>query len=135
MAFAPKNLDDRSFESLVSEAKRRIVAYLPEWTDHNESDPGIAIVQLFAWLTETTLYRLNQVPDERMYVSFLELIGQAPAAAKSSLAYVELQMRPGATALKLNPYELRFAAPGGEDDIEFEPDRVARISWSRCRSR
>jgi predicted phage baseplate assembly protein len=76
--FTPKNVDDRTFEDLVAEAKQRIAAYLPEWTDHNESDPGIALVQLFAWLTETSLFRLNQVPDDRMYVSFLDLIGFAP---------------------------------------------------------
>jgi predicted phage baseplate assembly protein len=68
------NLDDRRFQDIVDEAKRRIPRYCPEWTDHNVSDPGIALVELFAWMTEMTLYRLNQVPD-RLYVKFLELVG------------------------------------------------------------
>ena len=46
------NLDDRSFEDLFNEARRRIPAYTPEWTDHNDSDPGITLLQLFAYLQE-----------------------------------------------------------------------------------
>jgi hypothetical protein len=45
---APK-LDDRRFEDIVSEAKTLIPRYAPAWTDHNESDPGITMIQLFAW--------------------------------------------------------------------------------------
>jgi uncharacterized protein len=47
---------------------------LPGWTDHNVSDPGVALIELFAWMSEMILYRMNQVP-ERLYVKFLELIG------------------------------------------------------------
>jgi predicted phage baseplate assembly protein len=68
------DLDDRRFQDIVDEAKRRINRLCPEWTDHNVSDPGVALVELFAWMTEMTLYRLNQVPD-RLYVKFLELVG------------------------------------------------------------
>jgi predicted phage baseplate assembly protein len=75
-------LDDRRFQDIVDEAKRLIPRYCPEWTDHNVSDPGIALIELFAWMTELTLYRLNQLPD-RLYVQFLELMGISlyPAAS------------------------------------------------------
>src|SRR5215211_3779052 len=68
------NLDDRTFQDLVDEAKRLIPRFCPEWTDHNVSDPGVALIELFAWMTDMLLYRTNQVPD-RLYVKFLELIG------------------------------------------------------------
>jgi predicted phage baseplate assembly protein len=68
------NLDDRTFQDIVDEAKRNITRLCPEWTDHNVSDPGVALIELFAWMTELTLYRVNQVPD-RLYIKFLELIG------------------------------------------------------------
>lgn len=74
MSLPAPELDDRRFQDIVDEAKRRIHRLCPEWTDHNVSDPGIALVELFAWMTEMTLYRLNQVPD-RLYVKFLELVG------------------------------------------------------------
>jgi predicted phage baseplate assembly protein len=70
---APR-LDDRTFEDLVAEARRRIPTYTPEWTDHNLSDPGITLLELFAYLTDVMLYRLNRVP-ERHYIKFMELIG------------------------------------------------------------
>ena len=67
-------LDDRSFQELVSEARTRIARRCPEWTEHNVSDPGITLIELFAWMTEMTTYRLNRVPD-KIYVNLLELLG------------------------------------------------------------
>jgi predicted phage baseplate assembly protein len=70
---APR-LDDRAFEDLVIEARRRIPLYTPEWTDHNLSDPGITLIELFAWLIDIMLYRINRVP-EKHYIKFMELLG------------------------------------------------------------
>jgi hypothetical protein len=67
-------LDDRTFDQLFQESRRRISVYTPEWTDHNESDPGITLLQLFAWLEEMILYRMNRVPAKN-FVKFLELVG------------------------------------------------------------
>lgn len=67
------NLDDRTFADLVEEAKTLIPVYAPEWTNHNESDPGITIVELFAYLTEILIYRLNRVTDANV-CAFLKLI-------------------------------------------------------------
>lgn len=74
MPLEAPNLDNRRFNDLVAEAQSRIPRYAPEWTDHNQSDPGITLIQLFAWLGEIILFRLNQVP-ERNYIKFLQLIG------------------------------------------------------------
>ncbi|MEV4312491.1 putative baseplate assembly protein [Actinocrispum sp. NPDC049592] len=80
MSLVAPNLDDRRFQDIVDEAKRRIARHCPEWTDHNVSDPGVALIELFAWMTEMILYRLNQVPD-RLYIKFLELVGIELASA------------------------------------------------------
>jgi hypothetical protein len=122
MSFTPKKVDDRTFEDLVTEAKRRIAAYMPEWTDHNESDPGIMLVQLFAWLTEVTLFRLNRVPDERMYVAFLDLMGLSPRPAVPAQALVSFEMSLGAQPVTLQPSELALSASGPDGEIAFEPD-------------
>src|SRR6185437_1838828 len=82
-------LDDRRFDSLMQEAKRRIPRYTREWTDHSESDPGITLLELFAWLTEMMLYRINRVP-EKNYVKFLQLIGielNPPTPAHADLTF------------------------------------------------
>lgn len=68
------NLDDRHFRDIVEEAIHRIPVYCPNWTDHNESDPGITLIELFAWMTDMLLFRLNQVPDLH-YIKFLEMLG------------------------------------------------------------
>jgi predicted phage baseplate assembly protein len=82
-------LDDRRFQDIVDEAKRLIPHYCPEWTDHNVSDPGVALLELMAWMTEMLLYRVNQVP-EKNYLKFLEMIGiklQPPAAARTAVTF------------------------------------------------
>ena len=68
------SLDDRTFADLTGEARALIPALLPEWTDHNPSDPGIVLVELFAWLTEMLLYQADQVPDAHVE-RFLALLG------------------------------------------------------------
>lgn len=67
-------LDDRSFDQLVAEAKARIPVHTPEWTNLNDSDPGIAIVELFAFLTENLLYRSNRIPEANR-LKFLSMLG------------------------------------------------------------
>ena len=56
-------LDDRSYEDIREEAIKNIVKHCPEWTNHNASDPGIAIVELFASMTEMLQYRFTRVPS------------------------------------------------------------------------
>ena len=68
------NLDDRRFQDLVDDAKRLVQRRCPEWTDHNVSDPGVTLIETFAYMTDQLLYRLNRVPD-RIYLKFLDLIG------------------------------------------------------------
>jgi predicted phage baseplate assembly protein len=83
------NLDDRRFQDIVDETKLLIPKYCPEWTSHNLSDPGVALIELFAWMSDALLYRMNQVP-ERFYAKFLELMGIAPyppTAARANLTF------------------------------------------------
>src|SRR2546426_12828935 len=74
MTLKSPNLDDRDFNQLVDEARRLIVRSCPQWTDLSPSDPGMVILELFAHLTETMIYRLNRLP-EKAYVEFLRLMG------------------------------------------------------------
>jgi predicted phage baseplate assembly protein len=85
MSVPVTNLDDRKFQDIVDEAKRLIPKYCPEWTNHNLSDPGVALIELFAWMTEMTLYRLNQVPDA-FFSRMLNLMGFEPFPATAARA-------------------------------------------------
>lgn len=89
MALAAPRLDDRQFQDIVDEAKKRIPHYCPEWTDHNVSDPGVTLIELFAWMTDIMLYRLNQVPDLH-YIKFMEMLGitlREPVPAKVPVTF------------------------------------------------
>ena len=74
MPLPTPTLDDRKFQDLVDEVKKRIPHYSKEWTDHNVSDPGITLIELFAWMTDIILYRMNRVPDLH-YIKFMEMLG------------------------------------------------------------
>ncbi len=89
MSLPVPDLDDRRFQDLVDDAKRLVQQRCPEWTDHNISDPGVTLIETFAWMTDQLLYRLNRVPD-RLYVKFLELIGVRllpPTAARAPITF------------------------------------------------
>jgi predicted phage baseplate assembly protein len=89
MSLPAPNLDTRSFQSIVDDAKRQIGLRCPEWTDHNVSDPGVTLIELFAFMTEMSLFRMNQVP-EKNYIKFLEMIGltlEMPEAARTDLRF------------------------------------------------
>lgn len=90
MPLKTPNLDDRDFNQMVEESLRRVREICPQWTDLSPHDPGVVLVELFAFLTEAMIYRLNRLP-EKAYVEFLRLIGVklTPPAA----AVVKLQFR------------------------------------------
>lgn len=66
-------IDDRRYPQLVDEALARIPVHTPEWTNFNRSDPGVTLIEVFAFLTESLLYRANQIP-ERNRRKFLQLL-------------------------------------------------------------
>ena len=74
MSLSPPILDDRTFQDIVDELKTRIPLYCPEWTDHNVSDPGVTLIELFAYMAEQLIYRMNRVP-ELHYLKFVDFLG------------------------------------------------------------
>ncbi len=88
MAIRPPALDDRDFDDLVEEVLARVPAHTPEWVPRL-GDPGRTLVELFAWLTDTLLYRANLVP-EKQRLAFLRLLGEnlRPARAARTLIAV-----------------------------------------------
>jgi len=74
-------IDEGSFEWLPGELLRRIPVDAPEWTDFNESDPGVTLVELFAFLADTVLWQLDaQKRRRRRQRVALLLLGTAGLA-------------------------------------------------------
>jgi hypothetical protein len=90
-------LDDRSYAQLRDELIARIPVYAPQWTDHHPSDPGITLLELFAFLGENLLYRFNQIPDATK-IAFLNLL--------------DIQMLPATPATAMVAFET--TSPAGE---------------------
>ncbi|HEX2914636.1 MAG TPA: putative baseplate assembly protein [Chloroflexia bacterium] len=89
MALPQIKLDERTFQDLVDEAKLRIPRYCPEWTNHNVSDPGVTLIELFAYMVDQLLYQVNRVP-EKNYRAFLDMIGvklAPPNAARAEVTF------------------------------------------------
>lgn len=117
-------LDDRDYARIVSEAKSLIPRYTSEWTNLNESDPGITMIELFAWMTEMTLYRLNQTP-ERNYIKFLELLGielNPPLPARADLTFT-LSRKDVDTVIVPKGARISAQSEGG-DPVMFETDEA-----------
>jgi Baseplate J-like protein len=83
------NLDDRRWTDLVEEGTAQIPRYAEQWTDHNVHDPGRTLVELFAWLTESSIYRLNRIPERhrRKFLALLGCTSQPPQAAHTFLTF------------------------------------------------
>lgn len=117
MALIGPILDDRSFEQLRDELIKRIPVYAPEWTDHNTSDPGVALLELFAHLGESLLFRFNQIPDATK-VAFLRLLGVQPRPAQIARTLLVLQTERPEGVQVLRGAEARAGALAFETDGE-----------------
>jgi hypothetical protein len=85
-------LDDRSYDQLVAELRGRILAYTPEWTNQQASDPGITLLELFAFLGENLLFRFNQIPDAtRLWLLRMLQVPPRPARPASGLITLSQQ--------------------------------------------
>jgi predicted phage baseplate assembly protein len=89
MPITPPRLDDRRYADLVEELLARVPAHTPEWTPQQIGDPGRTLVELFAWLADTVLYRANLVP-ERQRLAFLQLLGMPMNPARAAKGLISL---------------------------------------------
>ncbi len=117
MPLEAPQLDTRKFADLLREAELRIPRYTPEWTDFNESDPGITLAQLFAWLTEMMLYQMNRVP-ERSYIKFLQLLGLELQPAQPATAHLTFAAKANADVQSIpRRAQIQAQPPEGDPSI------------------
>ena len=112
------------------DAKAVITNSAPEWTDLSAGDPGVALMEAFAYLADATIYRLNQVPD-KLFVEFLRLIGvrlQPPSAAIAMLRFTRgPKAPPGLIEIPRGTRVTLGAASGGTEPPVFATLELARL--------
>src|SRR6266545_505499 len=123
-------IDDRSYDSIVAEMRARISRYTPEWkpvwTDLNDSDPGITMLQVFAWLGEMLAFRMNRVP-ELNYLKFLQLLGielRPREPAQAEITFGVRATHPSPTVIVPKGTQVIAEAPGGGPPLVFEAARA-----------
>jgi|CXWL01.1.fsa_nt_gi hypothetical protein len=129
MALGRPILDDRSYDELREELVRRIPVYAPEWTDHNPADPGITLLELFAFLGENLLFRFNQIP-ETTRLEFLDLLDvpQRPALAARALVTLTAEV----ATLVPQGTELKAGALSFESTVEARALPVTAIAVAKA---
>ncbi len=145
MALDPIILDDLDWKGMTEAVRRRIPAASDgEWTLHAAVDPGVTLLELFAWQLEQRLYRMDQVPPElnmailamlasrarrtRCASTVLQLAGSAPRGARFELEGVQPPMfyttRAALATLKLQADGLRLWTGTRERSTDLAQGRV-----------
>ena len=101
-------IDDRRYQDLLDEALARIPVHTPEWTNFNRSDPGVTLVEVFAFLTESLLYRANLIPL-RNQLKFFQLLKVPLLPGTPARGLVTFTDSPSAAAEVL-PHDLELRA-------------------------
>lgn len=117
-------IDDRSYQQLVADALARIPIHTPEWTHTGPSDPGVTLVELFAFMAESLLYRANLIP-ERNRLKFLQLLGVPVLPASPAHGLVQVRNDAGPRVNVTLPAGLTFFAGAlpfvGEQGLDVPP--------------
>lgn len=119
-------IDDRDYQQILSEALARISVHNPEWTNFNDSDPGVTLIQLFAFMADNLNYRSGLIPL-RNRIKFLQLLGipmQPAAAARGMVTFSNprgpLQAETLAPGLELFAGRIPFRTEDGLDVLPVE---------------
>jgi len=89
-----QKLSEAAYRSIADALRRQVDAEAPDWTRSNDSDPGVVMLKLFAFLTEQLIYRTNETPERarpialRLAQSALRIADGCPAASSGALQRV-----------------------------------------------
>ncbi|MFI8835029.1 putative baseplate assembly protein [Streptomyces afghaniensis] len=121
----PPDLDDRTWADLAAEMRALRTTYAPQWTDDSPSDIGITLIELFAWLGEGVIYRLNQVP-EKNYLAFLDLMGITRDPAAPAATHLTFGTKGPPLALPTGS-QAHTLPEEGQAPVVFETDEAVTV--------
>jgi len=118
------NLDDRDWQAIRDAMVRKIPEKCPEWTDHNPSDPGITLIELFALQIEELTFRLNQVlpKHKREYLNMIGVTLTPPSAARVDM-FFKLSAKQTFDVTVAKGFEVSTGSGAGEEPVIFTTDK------------
>ena len=116
-------LDDEPFDEIMEKARRGINKYYPGWTDYNQHDPGITLIELFSWLKEIQQYHLDQI-SESSRKKFLKMLGVRQRGIQPARSFVKVS-HPGEDLVLAQGTRLQA------DHVHFETERREYLTGSR----
>jgi hypothetical protein len=128
MALTLPELDDRTYDDLTEEARSLLVTYAPALTNHNASDPLVTLTELFAYLTDVMLFRLNTVTDANR-TAFLRLLNGPDWQAPTSSAGLDAEVRRSVNLLRSVD---RAVTAADYESLALAADPAGRIARARC---
>ncbi|MCO5188698.1 MAG: hypothetical protein M9918_10945 [Anaerolineae bacterium] len=135
MTLPSPDLDDRTYEDLVAEAQALIPALYPQWTDHNPTDPGIILIELFAWLTEMVLYRINRIPRAN-YETFLRLLNESdwimPSQLDEAIHATIATLRTQHRAVTCADFEQLLLEQWPDSEAAQQLESIPKIARAHC---
>lgn len=135
MSLEQIRLDNLTWAEMVTAIRRRIpAASAGEWTLHAPVDPGVTLLELFAYLLEQRVFWLDQVPDSLVHAA-LSLMGESVRTATAASTVVRISPRNFETLNALTELRLARSVPplifSTDDNLlllpvhEFEPNRAS----------
>jgi hypothetical protein len=123
----------KDYEGFKQAMLGQIPVLLPNWTDRSESDFGVVLIELFAYVADILSYYQDRVANEaflatatqrRSVTELLRLIDYQidPGLAASAHIHFDLAADLAVPAASL-PYQLRTAGRPGQPDVTFEITR------------
>ena len=128
------NLDDRNYDDLMAEALARIPTYSPEWTNHNPSDPGITLIELFAYLTDLLLYRSNRITDDntRKFLKLLNAPDWETGDLREQIRLAVLGIRERYRAVTADDYEFLATTSFNQWLIQNSQSTINLVARAHC---
>src|SRR6056297_919731 len=124
MSIEIPQLDELTYDELVDRGRRLISSSAVEGTDFNPHDPGITILELLAWLTETHSYEFDRITDAHRE-KYLRLLGASPRPPRP--ASVRLDLSADGSTGRL-PAGTRLSATDGDRTLQFTTDHATTVT-------
>jgi hypothetical protein len=118
------NLDDQTYEGIMEYVMSELPRLCPPWTDYNEHDPGITVLELIAWYKELQQYHMNTVTNgmlrklfalagiEQLAESAADALVAVPPGCRRLSEFTKLRTADGVGFETVEPYFASAALTG-----------------------